>query len=60
MKDVGKLSLCFKVWILFLNNLCRGLISFNFIFLGRLLMLWWDLIVIEGLLEKFMDLIILG
>lgn len=39
------LSLVFKVWILFLNNVFKGLINLNCMFLGRLLMLWCDLIV---------------
>lgn len=57
---VGRFNLWFSVCILFLNNLCSGLISLRFIFFGRLFILWCDLMVIDGLFEKLIDLIILG
>lgn len=62
----GKLIEWLMFFILFLNSLCKGLINLNFKFFGKLLILWWFLILIVicflvlGLIFVLVDLIMFG
>lgn len=60
IKVFGNLSFFLRMCILFLNNFWSGLINFKFICFGSFFILWWDLMVVFGLLVNEMFLIIFG
>lgn len=55
----GIFNFVFISCILFLNNICSGFIILRLSILGKLFILWCDLIVIEGLCIEI-DLMIFG